>query len=136
MLDKLFFYDGNLDDLAITAFEGHRVIDAKNGYSANMREINEIVKDYRSYVVLTNQVALLDRLLIWDKDLHCTKLYFRDSSDEKWKQAERFTTRSLRFNNNIEQMYRNGEFDTRKAHKSPAQRKPKRYVQFEIPGDK
>jgi hypothetical protein len=127
MLEMLFFYDGPLSDIATTSMETEDLIDAKDGYSKNMEAIRKIIKDDKVHMVVSNQIKLLDNMLLWDKKSHRPKLCLLDKSDGKWKPAGRFTRKDIKNVHNLERMYIIGEFAER-AYKTVAEKKPRKLI--------
>ncbi len=119
MLDTMFFYDGNLEDISPNELSGCEVIDAKEGYTANMKQLEKVLNHDKYKLVLTNQIAMLNMEWLWDRNLHRTKLFLKDPSDGKWKLAERFTKKQVKFNTNIQAFFCNGEFKRDRAFKNP-----------------
>lgn len=134
MLERMFFYDGNLEDL-IGESADFKVIDAKNGYTNNIEEMKKVLRSSVSHLVLTNQVALLNKRWLWDKETHEPKLYLRDKSDGKWKHVSRFTRVDIKYNTGIEVLFRRGEFDVDKAYMEKAKRKRRQTLKLRIERD-
>ena len=116
MIEMLFFYDGPLTDIATTDMESEDLVDAKDGYSNNMAAMRKLIKDDKVHLVLSNQIKVLDNMLLWDHVAHRPKLCFLDKSDGKWKPAGRFIKKELKYIHNLEKMFLNGEF-AEKAYK-------------------
>lgn len=132
MLEKLFFYDGNLENISTEDMPECEVIDAKYGVTANLQALRKIINKKSGFMVLTNQVAALNMEWLWSKETHRTKLLLLDEHDQVWKRAERFTKKQIKFNTNIEAFYLRGEFRTEKAYRDLCKKVPRRFIEFKI----
>ena len=127
----MFFHDGNLSEIAETDTEVQVRIDAGDGISNNMKRLNEVLESKMPYIVVTNQVALLNTDWLWDKTKHHPNLCLLDRSDKKWKPVGRFTKKVIRNKTNIESMAVNGEFQ-KTASKEKIQPMTRNVLKFRI----
>lgn len=131
MLEGMFYYEGNLEDLVQEKAE-YKLIDARDGYKNNLNAMQKVLRSTVSHLVLTNQVALLNNKFVWNKEKHEPVVYLKDKSDGKWKIIGRFTKLDLKYTHDLEKLYRNGEFDREKAFREKAERKPRDIFKFRM----
>ena len=129
MIESLFYYDGNLEDLVKEKAE-YQVIDAKDGYKNNIERIKKLKRSSVSHLILTNQVALLNNEYVWSTEKHEPVVYLKDPSDGKWKHIRRFTRMDIKHTHNLERLYRSGEFDVDKAYREKAKKKTRELFRF------
>lgn len=131
MLEMLFFYDGNLSDVASFDIGRDEIIDAGDGYTSNMTKFMELLSDNKLHNIITNQVELLDNKWLWDTRTHKPRLCLRDAGDGKWKPVGRFTKKDIKNSHSLKRMFMKGEF-TKRARKGTAERIPRDLLRFRI----
>lgn len=129
MLEKIFFYDGDLADLGME--DAAETVDAKYGYSNNMETVAAMERDQKLHQVVTNQIALLDAKRVWNKVTHEPDIYLRDKKDGNWKSICRFTKTNISYSHDIEKMYKTGEFNVDKAYPASVPR-PRGLIKYKV----
>ena len=130
MLEMMFFYDGKLSDVIGEGMEEETVIDAGDGYTANMKLLSKILGDQLQHKVITNQIALLNNKWLWDFEHKKPKLCFKDQNGV-WKPVGRFTKKDLKYSHGLMKMFMTGEFAD-KAYRRAAVKQPKEMLRFRI----
>lgn len=105
---KIYFEDGELNRSISLTFDYDRVVDAKYGFTDNVRALNAIQFYDNESSVYTNSLVALDNRLAWNKELKVPEIYlFRDGKPVR---VDELTNRELREGHNILKMYISGEF--------------------------
>lgn len=133
MLLMMFFYDGKLSDVSGGDDEQIK-IDAGDGWTDNLRKFSEVMMSDKKYMVITNQIGLLNNTWLWDTNTHKPSLCLLDKSDGKWKPVGRFTKQHIKNSRNLAKMFLEGAF-REKAYREAAPRVRGKFIQYEVPRD-
>ena len=116
---RIYFEDGELkeyNELAMWDNEGfiqiilpiHYIVDAKYGYTNNVKKFIDIEDENNKAVVYTNSLLALNNRLAWNENLKVPEIYLRIGS--AFKRIDKLTNRELKQGHNIMKMYIAGEF--------------------------
>lgn len=107
----IFFEDGRLRDSSLLPFDYEYEIDAKDGYSSNLEELNNIKEiTTSSDIIYTNSLVALDNRYCWNVRLGVPELYIRAGENQEFVRVDKLTNKELREAHNLFKMYKNGEF--------------------------
>lgn len=107
----IFFEDGRLRDCNLLPFDYEYEIDAKDGYSSNLEELNNIKEiTTSSDIIYTNSLVALDNRYCWNAKLGVPELYIRAGANQEFVRVDKLTNKELREAHNLLKMYTNGEF--------------------------
>lgn len=110
---KILFYDGSIRRFSRpTNIKYHFPIDASNGYSNNLEDLQSLIKDFNGDpIVLTNSLVALDHRYGWNTKENHTDIYFYVESKHDFVRCDKLTDREIREGHNIMKMFMNGEFN-------------------------
>jgi hypothetical protein len=110
---KILFYDGSIRRFSRpTNIKYHFPIDASNGYSSNLEDLQSLIKDFNGDpIVLTNSLVALDHRYGWNEKENHTDIYFYVESKHDFVRCDELTEREIREGHNIMKMFLNREFD-------------------------
>lgn len=106
---KIYFEDGELrEPSGIPGVVTY--VDAKNGYSKNIGQLQLLHEIGCNHFVYTNSIIAISNKLCWNDDLGVPELYFRDSDTGEFLRVDKFTDKEIHKNHNLMQMYLNNAF--------------------------
>lgn len=114
---KILFYDGNLDQFSDRFLHSSGIkyefpLTAANGYSSNVKALNDIVEDLGyNTTILTNSLVALDHRYGWNNEEGHTDIYFYVESKHDFVRCDKLTEREIHEGHNIMKMFMNNEFD-------------------------
>lgn len=108
---KIYFEDGKLPLSYNIPIDHCLIIDAVNGASQNITELDMIKEKDPSATIYTNSILALNNKYAWNKELDVPEIYIRsEGTTGIFTRIDKLTDRELREGHDIAKMYINGEF--------------------------
>ena len=107
---KIYFEDGELLNTKNLSFNWDNCVDARYGYSQNIKVLDMFNEVNPKMVIYTNQITALDNIYAWNEELEVPEIYIRAGEYMAFTRIDELTNRELRRGHNIMKMYISGEF--------------------------
>lgn len=108
---QIYFEDGKLLDSKRLSISPDYTVDASDGVTSCINQLDNISVINSYAVVYTNSIFALNGKYVWNKESNMHDIFIRDNANGCFKRIANFTARELREGHNIGKMYVAGEFD-------------------------